>query len=265
MSAAIIIPARYGSTRFPGKPFCMVKGVTMLERVWHIASNVNGASRVIIATDDERIMFHAASFGAEAIMTSEACANGTERAHDAVYKARVTEQVIVNLQGDSPLTPPWVLEAMIAEMDGGAAADIVTPAVALEPASFETFLDQKQTTPSSGTTVVFDLNYKALYFSKAVIPFPRYAGHAAIFRHIGLYAYTREALARYVELTPAPLEKTEGLEQLRALEHGMIVRVAVVDYQGRTPWSIDAPEDVAVAEAIIDREGELDHMRLGRG
>jgi len=108
-----------------------------------------------------------------------------------------------------------------------------------------------------GTTVVFDVNKNALYFSKAILPYIRNAGHAHIYRHIGLYGYRKEALARYVALKPTPLELGEGLEQLRALEHGMVVRVATVDYRGRTHWSIDAPGDAAIAEAIIEREGEL--------
>ena len=116
---------------------------------------------------------------------------------------------------------------------------------------------QKQATPASGTTVVFDRKRDALYFSKAVIPYMRKEGHAGIYRHIGLYGYRKASLARYVELAPAPLEQTEGLEQLRALENGMAIRVAIVDYRGRTHWSIDAPQDVAVAERIIEREGEL--------
>ena len=123
--------------------------------------------------------------------------------------------------------------------------------------ALEEFLARKQATPASGTTVVFDRKKDALYFSKTVIPYVRKEGHAGIYRHIGLYGYRKASLARYVELAPAPLEQTEGLEQLRALENGMAVRVAIVDYRGRTHWSIDAPEDVAVAEAIIAREGEL--------
>jgi 3-deoxy-manno-octulosonate cytidylyltransferase (CMP-KDO synthetase) len=257
MTAAIVIPARYASSRFPGKPLCVVKGVSMLERVWRIASSVPLASRVVIATEDERILAHARSFDAEAVMTSPDCKNGTERVHDAVSRAAISQDIVLNLQGDALLTPPWVLEAMIDEMILDRAPDIVTPAVRMDGPVLDEFLAQKQSTPSSGTTVAFDLKRNALYFSKAVIPYARKKENGAIYRHIGLYGYRKSALARYVALAPTPLEETEGLEQLRALENGMTVRVALVDYRGRTHWSIDAPEDLAVAERIIEREGEL--------
>jgi 3-deoxy-manno-octulosonate cytidylyltransferase (CMP-KDO synthetase) len=257
MSAAIVIPARYASTRFPGKPLFPVAGVPMLERVWRIARSVQKASRVIIATDDERILAFARRIGAEAVMTSPDCVNGTERVHDAVSRAAIAEDIVLNLQGDALLTPPWVLDAMIEEMIRDETADIVTPAVKLEGAILEEFLAQKKATPASGTTVVFGLKQNALYFSKTVLPYMRKAGHAAIYRHIGLYGYRKAALALYVSLSRSPLEQTEGLEQLRALENGMSIRVAIVDYRGRTHGSVDAPEDAAVAEAIIAREGEL--------
>jgi len=257
MSAAIVIPARYASSRFPGKPLCPVAGTPMLRRVWRIAKSVRQAARVVVATDDERILVHARAFDAEAVMTSPDCTNGTERVYDAVARAAISEDIVLNLQGDALLTPPWVLEAMIDEMILDRAPDIVTPAVRLDGPALEEFLAQKKATPASGTTVVFDRKRNALYFSKAVIPYMRKAGHAGIFRHIGLYGYRKAALARYVGLAPTPLEQTEGLEQLRALENGLSIRVAIVDYRGRTHWSIDAPEDVAVAERIIEREGEL--------
>ncbi len=263
MTAAIVIPARYASQRFPGKPLALVAGVTMLERVWRIARSVRQASRVVIATEDERILAHARSFDAEAIMTSPDCANGTERAFDAVRRAAISEDIVLNLQGDAVLTPPWVLEAMIDEMIIDTAPQIVTPAVSLAGAALEEFVEKKKLRPGGGTTVVFDLKKNALYFSKAVIPHIRHAGHASIYRHIGLYGYRKAALAHYVALSPSPLEATEGLEQLRALENGMTIRVAVVDYRGRTHWSVDAPEDVAVAEAIIGREGELIELSAG--
>ncbi len=262
MPAAIVIPARYASSRFPGKPLHPVAGTPMLERVWRVARSVPGVSRVIIATDDKRILGFARTIGAEAVMTSSHCANGTERVQDAVRRASIAEDIVLNLQGDALLTPPWVLEAMIDEMIRDTAPEIVTPAVKLVGPSLEEFMTQKKATPASGTTVVFGLNRNALYFSKTVLPFARTAGHAAIYRHIGLYGYRRAALARYVELAPTPLEQTEGLEQLRALENGMAIRVAIVDYRGRTHWSIDAPADVAVAERIIEREGELIALRV---
>ena len=257
MTAAIVIPARYGSTRFAGKPLYPIAGVSMLERVWHIARAVRGCSRVVIATEDERIVAHATTFGAEAVLTPESCSNGTERVFAATQTAHIAEDIIVNLQGDALLTPPWVLEAMIAEMEASPDAEIVTPAVRLEGKSLESFRQHKLTSPASGATVVFDANRNALYFSKAVIPYLRHQGFAPVYRHVGLYGYRRSGLEKYIALQPTPLEQTEGLEQLRALEHGMKIRIVIVDYKGRTHGAVDSPEDVAVVEAVIAREGEL--------
>ena len=257
MSAAIVIPARYASTRFPGKPLHAIAGTSMLERVWRIARAVRGGSRVVIATDDERIVGHAASFGAESVMTPASCANGSERVFAAAQAANIAEDILLNLQGDALLTPPWVLEQMIAEMAQAPDAEIVTPAVRLEGAALEAFRKQKSITPASGSTVVFDANRNALYFSKTIIPYMRNPGAAAIYRHVGLYGYRRKGLEKYVGLPPTVLEQAEGLEQLRALENGMKIRIAIVDYQGRTHGSVDAPEDVAAIEEIIAREGEL--------
>ena len=180
MSTAIVIPARYGSSRFAGKPLHKIAGVSMLERVWRIAKAVHGCSRVVIATEDQRIIAHAATFGAEAVLTPESCTNGTERVFAALHAAHITEDILLNLQGDAVLTPPWILEAMIAALNDAPDAEIVTPAVRLEGAALEAFKHHKQTNPASGSTVVFDQNFNALYFSKAILPFIRKAGAASI-------------------------------------------------------------------------------------
>ena len=257
MNAAIIIPARYGSSRFPGKPMHPVSGVSMLERVWRIARAAGGCTRVVIATEDERIVDHARSFGAEAVMTPDHCTNGTERVFETIKAADIREDAILNFQGDAVLTPPWVLEAMISEFDSTMPFDIVTPAVALTEETLAELVAHKQERPASGTTVVFDRNRDALYFSKTIIPYQRNTSFASIYRHVGLYGYRKESLGKYVRLDPTPLEQTEGLEQLRALENGMTIRVTLVDYRGRTHASIDAPGDVGVVERIIAAEGEL--------
>lgn len=257
MSVAIVIPARYGSERLKGKPMLEIAGVTLLERIWRIARAAKGASRVVIATEDARIADLAARFGAEAVMTSQACKNGTERVAEAVRKAGITEDAIINFQGDAVLTPPWILEAMIEEFGSTEPFDIVTPAVRLTDDMLADLREHKKTAPSSGTTVTFDLRRNALYFSKQIIPYLRKPGFAAVHRHIGLYGFRADSLARYVALPPSPLEQAEGLEQLRALEHGMTVRVVLVDYRGRTHASIDTPEDIGLVEALIAREGEL--------
>ncbi|MDR3449093.1 MAG: 3-deoxy-manno-octulosonate cytidylyltransferase, partial [Alphaproteobacteria bacterium] len=213
-SAAIVIPARYASSRFPGKPMHKIAGIPMLERVWRIARAVKGATRIVIATEDQRIVDFARTFGAEAVMTPESCENGTERVDAAVSAAKISEDILLNLQGDALLTPPWVLEAMIAEMEAAPEADIVTPAVKLEGEALEIFRRHKVENPASGTTVVFDKDRNALYFSKSIIPYMRKTGAASIYRHVGLYGYRKRGLSRYIALPPSPLETAEGLEQL---------------------------------------------------
>lgn len=257
MSAAIIIPARYGSSRLPGKPMEKIAGISLLERVWRISRATEGATRIVIATEDQRIVDHAASFGAEAVLTPADCENGTERTFHAIAAAGITEKAVLNFQGDAVLTPPWVLQAMIDEFSARPGFDIVTPAVALDEDGIAALARHKETNPSSGTTVVMGQDRNALYFSKNILPYRRKKGLVPVWRHIGLYGYTTDALSRYVALKPTPLELTEGLEQLRALENGMKVRVVAVDYRGRSHASVDTPDDLRQAEAIIAAEGEL--------
>ncbi|WP_422925763.1 3-deoxy-manno-octulosonate cytidylyltransferase [Singulisphaera sp. PoT] len=257
MSVAIVIPARYGSERLKGKPMIEIAGVSLLERVWRIARACKGATRVVIATEDQRVVDFASSFGAEAVLTSDDCTNGTERVAEALDAASITEDAVINFQGDAVLTPPWILEGMIEEFASPAGFDIVTPAVKMTDEALAELKAHKVAAPSSGTTVTFDLNRNALYFSKQIIPFVRKAGFSSVYRHIGMYGYSCESLRRYVALPASPLEKTEGLEQLRALENGMKVRIVVVDYRGRSHGSVDTPEDVGVVEQMIAREGEL--------
>ena len=256
-SVAIVIPARYELSRFPGKPLHSIAGITMLERVWRIAKSTKVDPYVIVTSEDERVLTHARSFGAATILTSDKCENGTERVFEAVEKAEIEADIIVNLQGDAPLTPPWVLDAMVRDLANDKSVDIVTPAVELDDAALTKLKLHKMETPASGTTVVFDGNRNALYFSKNIIPYQRRKGFSSVYRHIGLYGYRKQSLARYIALKPGALEMTEGLEQLRALEHGMSIRVTVVDYKGRTHGSVDSLEDVAVVEGIIAAEGEL--------
>jgi len=258
MNTVIIIPSRYESTRFPGKPFALVKGTAMLERVWRIAKLVKGVSEVYIATDDKRIEEFAHKMGAKALMTPVECKNGTERVYKAVEQLSPKPDAILNFQGDALLTPPWVLQAMVDVLNNDQSCQMITPAVQLTREQYAAFEEGKKSNPASGTTVVFDRNMNAMYFSKRVIPFIRQTeGELPVYRHIGMYGYHREALDRYLTFKMGPLEAAEKLEQLRALENGMPIRVVVVDYRGRTHASVDAPEDVEIAQKIIEKEGEL--------
>ncbi len=259
MNIAIVIPSRYGSKRFPGKPLADIRGRSLLQRVWSIAKKVTGVSGVYVATDDARIADHARSFGAEAVMTSPGCANGTERVLAALRTFAKRPDAVVNLQGDAVLTPPWVLQSMVDEMKSDSSVRMVTAAVRLSPEQVRELEDSKRQTPTSGTLVTFDRNGDALYFSKSLIPNQRHAaGDAAPFyRHVGVYGYRTETLENLCALPEGPLERAEELEQLRALENGIPIRVVVVDYRGRTHWAVDAPQDAAKVAEIIAREGEL--------
>lgn len=258
MSALVVIPARYASSRFPGKPLEMVAGVAMIQRVWAIARAAEGISRVVVATDDARIAEATQAFGGETVMTPESCRNGTERTHAAVAALGVGDMPIVNLQGDAVLTPPWVVAALARKMVSDTTVRIGTLATRMSPDAFAALRRQKESGQAGGTTVTFDRNGDALYFSKSLIPFVKKpGGELPIYRHIGIYGFRPATLAEYVTLPMGPFEQAEELEQLRALENGIKMRVVQCDYRGRTHWSIDAPDDLREAEAIIAREGEL--------
>jgi 3-deoxy-manno-octulosonate cytidylyltransferase (CMP-KDO synthetase) len=252
----IVIPARFGSTRLPGKALVKINQITLLERVWRIAKATK-ADDVIIATDDNKIIELAKSFGAKAMLTSLTCNTGTDRVAEIAQKLDKNNAFYINLQGDALLTPPWVINDIISALPSSA-ADIITPARKLSSKSLQELKQHKQHSPSSGTTVVFDKNNKALYFSKYILPFNRdNSNNIPVYKHIGLYAYSYKTLLRFKSLPKSNLEDAEKLEQLRALEHGMNIQVVVVDYKGRTEASVDTKEDVKFVEKIIDAEGEL--------
>ncbi len=258
MSVAIIIPCRFGSSRFPGKPLARIAGRSMIERVWRIANAIRGVDSVFIATDDQRIAEHATSFGGLVAMTSPDCRNGTERCFEVAKAQSIKPSIVLNLQGDAVLTPPHVLDALVAVMTQPKAPLLATPAVRLGKAQHQQMLEARGSA-AGGTFVTFNLNKQALYFSKSSIPFLRRADADShpVYRHIGLYAYQYAVLEQLVKLPPTPLEEAEQLEQLRALEHGIPIQIVPVEYGGRSHWSVDKPEDVAIAEKIIASEGEL--------
>ncbi|RWM24717.1 3-deoxy-manno-octulosonate cytidylyltransferase [Mesorhizobium sp.] len=260
---AIIIPARYGSSRFVGKPLAMIAGRTMINRVWSLARAVSDVDEVCIATDDERIAEHVRSFGGCVVTTPKECTNGTERVLIAAQMLSTTPAVVVNLQGDAVLTPPWVIAALIDEMRRDPTVEIATAAVRMDKRSYDALRTAKGHGEVGGTTVTFDRRWNALYFSKSIIPFVRNGGQGndtdplPVFRHIGLYAYRYNTLCQYISFESGPLERSEKLEQLRALEHGIPVRVVEVDYGGRTHWAVDSPDDLKRVEAIVGEEGDL--------
>lgn len=258
MSALIVIPARYDSTRYPGKPLVNLRGPdgdkTLIRRSWEAAMSVASADRVVVATDDARIADHAKAFGAEVVMTSSKAQNGTERCAEVL--AQITGfDLVVNLQGDAPLTPPWFVDDLIAAMRANPDADIATPVLRCDGKTLAGLLTDRKAGRVGGTTAVFDQQMRGLYFSKEVIPFTAktYADDAQtpVFHHVGVYAYRPAALADYPAWPIGPLETLEGLEQLRFLENGRRVLCVQVDAKGRPFWELNNPSDVPVIEAML--------------
>jgi len=264
MSVALLIPARYGSTRFPGKVLAPLRGATgearpLVRRSWDAARAVAGIDRVVIATDDARIESEARAFGAEVAMTSPDCANGTERCAEALAALAPEPEIIVNLQGDAPLTPPWFIEALVGAMRERPDVAVATPVLRCDPEALESLLADRRAGRVGATTAVFGADGRALYFSKEVIPFTGGALGAGetcpVFHHVGVYAYRPEALRRYVTLAPGPLERWEGLEQLRFLENGEPVLCVEVEARGARFWELNNPEDVALIERVLAERG----------
>jgi len=253
----IVIPARFQSARFQGKPMAMLRGATglkksLIQRSWEAASRVPEAARVIVATDDTRIADHAKSFGAEVMMTSANAANGTERCAE-VAKNLPEAELIVNLQGDAPLTPPEFVTAVIAAMG---TANMATPVLRADPKTLRRLQSDRAQGLVGGTTAVFDRSHRALYFSKEVLPFSDTLGPSdAVFHHVGLYAYRPEALRQYATWPMGPLERIEGLEQLRFLENGVAVKCVEVEAKNRVFWEVNNPPDIERVEAALAEMG----------
>ncbi|AMY71522.1 3-deoxy-manno-octulosonate cytidylyltransferase [Frigidibacter mobilis] len=256
----IVVPARYASTRYPGKPLVALTGAdgvarTLIRRSWEAAMTVRGADRVVVATDDGRIREHAEGFGAEVVMTSEDCRNGTERCAEAHAVLGGGFDIVVNLQGDAPLTPAWFVEDLVAGLRADPGAEIATPVLRCEGAMRESLLEDRRNGRVGGTTAVFGEGGRGLYFSKEVIP---YCGRdyapdemTPVFHHVGVYAYRPAALAAYPGWQIGPLEALEGLEQLRFLENGRNVLCVEVEARGRQFWELNNPEDVPRLEAMM--------------
>lgn len=260
----IVVPARYASTRYPGKPLVALRGAdgvarSLIRRSWEAAAAVRGADRVVVATDDERIRAEAEGFGAEVVMTSPDCRNGTERCAEAHAVLGGGYEIVVNLQGDAPLTPAWFVEDLVAGLAADPGAEIATPVLRCEGAMRESLLEDRRHGRVGGTTAVFGHGGRALYFSKEVIPYcgRDYAPQepTPVFHHVGVYAYRPAALAAYPGWSIGPLETLEGLEQLRFLENGRPVLCVEVEARGRQFWELNNPSDVPKLEAMMAEMG----------
>jgi len=265
--AVIIIPARYASTRYPAKPLATLKGASGVERTLlerstmaarAAAQATPGVTGVYVATDDERIAEEAQRIGADVIMTDPACANGTERVAQAYARAGLTQPIVVNLQGDAPLTPPHFVTALIDAMRADERRQVATPVLRCDREALDNFRNDRKNGRVGGTTVVRDTLGNAIYFSKEVIPYAdglKPDDAIPVFHHVGLYAYTPAALTRYAQMTPGTLEKIEGLEQLRFLEHGDPIAAVEVSAPGAAFWELNNPSDVPLIESYLKRLG----------
>lgn len=260
----IFIPARYQSVRYPGKPLAQLRGATgvsrpLIERSWRAAIAVAGIDAVYVVTDDSRIQAAAQGFGAKVLMTSSACRNGTERCAEALGLLDEQPKIVVNLQGDAPLTPSWYIEDLVAAMRADTDITVATPVLRCSAKHLRQLKADRQIGQVGGTTAVFDVHGDALYFSKEVVPFTaRDYGveeETPVFHHVGVYAYTPEALTHYGALAPSTFELLEGLEQLRFVENGHPVRCVEVESRGREFWELNNPSDINTIEAIMQTEG----------
>lgn len=252
MSAVIIIPARYASSRFLGKPLAPLKGADgamkpLIQRTWEAATAVRGVSAIYVATDDVRIAECAQGFGADVVMTGEVCRNGTERCAEAIANLDISPDIVVNFQGDAPLTPPWFVEDLIAGLSGKPEFSVATPVLRCDDQARARFVEDRRNGKVGGTTAVFDAGRRALYFSKEVLPF----GQADVFHHVGVYAYRPSALEAYATCSEGALERAEGLEQLRFLENGEPILCVEVDARGQSFWELNNPQDIERIEAVL--------------
>jgi 3-deoxy-manno-octulosonate cytidylyltransferase (CMP-KDO synthetase) len=237
-----VIPARYAATRLPGKPLVQLAGKSMIQRVWEQVSRAKKIAKVVVATEDERIRAAVQAFGGEAVMTRADHRTGTDRIAEVAVAAHA--DIFINVQGDEPLISPDAVDELASAIAEDETVQLATLAVPLQ--------NPKDIMDPNIVKVVLDFNGDALYFSRAPIPWVRdtaNAVHARHLKHLGLYAYRREALLDYRTLPPGDLERVEQLEQLRWMENGYKMRVAETEHDS---VSVDVPEDVARVEKLIN-------------
>lgn len=243
MSVVGIIPARYHSTRLEGKPLVDILGKPMIQRVYEGAARSAVLREVIVATDDSRILRAVQAFGGRAVLTSADHPTGTDRVAEVARS--LDAEVVVNIQGDEPFIDPGMIDEVVAPLLDDPTIPLCT--------SMHEVTDREDFANPNVVKVVVDRAGFALYFSRSLIPFPRNAEGHRVFEHIGLYAFRRDFLLEFAALPPTPLERSESLEQLRALEHGRRIRV-VQTRQPYLPLSVDTPEDLEKARDLARKK-----------
>ena len=238
MKAVAVIPARYASTRLPGKPLLDICGKPLIQRVWEIVARARGLDEVVVATDDARIADAVESFGGKVCMTSPDCRSGSDRVREVA--AALAADVYVNVQGDEPLLEPSAIETLLA---------VFTQDESVQVATLCSRISEEQARSPHQVKVIRDHTGNALYFSRAPLPFVRETTESAVFLgHIGMYAYRADALRDFASLPPSPLEQAEKLEQLRFLQAGISVRVLEMPPMGT---GVDTPEDLELVRAVV--------------
>jgi 3-deoxy-manno-octulosonate cytidylyltransferase (CMP-KDO synthetase) len=261
----IVIPARFGSTRLPGKPLIEIAGRTLLERVVAVgraAAAIAGNAEILVATDDARIADHARELGCDVVMTDARITTGSGRSYAAAVSRRQRPAIVVNLQGDAPFIPAEIVGAVLTCLRTSDCA-VATPVVRLDWASLDALRAHKRIAPFSGTTCTRAADGRALWFSKTIIPAIRNEPElraadslSPAYRHLGLYAYRLEALDQFERTPPTPYERIEGLEQLRFLESGSDILTIAVDPPRYAISGIDTRADVDLAERLIAELGD---------
>ena len=242
MKILCVIPARYASTRLPGKPLADIAGKPMICRVYDRAVQAKCLSEVVVATDDQRVLQAVEAHGGKAMMTAKDHPTGTDRLAE-VAAAYPDIDLIINVQGDEPLIEPSIIDALAAAFDGD--ADLKMATVMTE------ITDEAEQMNPNNVKVVTDRNGYALYFSRSLLPYPRYRKGVPVYKHIGIYAYKREFLLHYAKMAPTPLEETEALEQLRALENGYRIKVIRTAHRF---VGVDTAEDLAMVNKIYRQQ-----------
>lgn len=233
-----IIPARYGSRRFPGKPLALLEGKPMIQWVYERAAKSKYLSRIIVATDDVRIMQVVWNFGGEAMLTSKNARSGTDRIAEVAKK--MVGDIVVNIQGDEPLIHPKTIDALITAMREDSRLLIATCACPIR--------NLAEGASENVVKVIFDRASCALYFSRSLVPFYRNHQPRKFYKHIGIYAYRKNFLLRFAKWKQTPLECAESLEQLRALEYGTRMKVVVVKYDSQ---GVDTKEDLTKVKKLL--------------
>ncbi len=266
MKTAIIIPARYGSTRFPGKPLVKIAGQSMLSRVVDIgraaAAQTDGTVILAVATEDPRIEAHCKDIDVTCVITSENCATGSDRVLEAAETLGGGFDVVLGLQGDAPFTPIAAVQSILESFATHPDLEVVTPVVNLRWTELDALRESKKITPFSGTTAIVDASGRALWFSKNILPAIRKekdlrgtSDFSPVYQHIGLYGFRMDILKRFVSLPQGHYEQLEGLEQLRLIENGLWVQTVTIAVDaGLAQAGIDSPEDVERAEKLLRKE-----------